>query len=100
VSVGDYKVPLKNNNTMYPYDYTHNPELFNHTKTGKIQNMRKTQEGGKGDGFGGSLSKAGATAMGFDASARASGEGMNKTMGSGTTQHWQSTYKTAIEASL
>jgi len=49
VAPGDYKVPLKNNNTMcksmphfiiiqfiVPYEYAHNPELFNHTKTGKI----------------------------------------------------------------
>lgn len=86
-----------------PYDYTHNPELFNHTKTGKIQNMRKTQDGAKGEGFG-SLSKAGATAIGLDTTAAAPAEAnFNQTgpiHGNGTTSHWQSTYKGVIEASL
>lgn len=57
VGLGDYKVPLKNNNTMYPYEYAHNPELFNYTKTGKTQMLRKTQE---------TFAKAGASAVGLE----------------------------------
>lgn len=74
-----------------PYEYVHNPELFNHTKTGKIQTIRNTQ-----DGF---LSKAGATAMGLE-NAAPDATTMNKTIGNGTTQHWKSTYKTTVENSL
>lgn len=69
----------------------HNPDLFNHTKTGKIQSMiRNTQEG--------FLSKAGATALGLDNAAPDAT--MSKTLGSGTTSHWKSTYKNAVETSL
>lgn len=80
----------------------HNPDLFNHTKTGKIQSLRRTQDGTK-DGFGGSLSKAGATAMGIENAApdaTLSQTGMSRTQGNGTTQHWKSTYKNSVETSL
>ena len=48
VKIGDYVVPQKNANTMsiilslkfsplVNYEYAHNPDLFNHTKRGKIE---------------------------------------------------------------
>jgi hypothetical protein len=103
-------VPLKNNNTMYPYEYAHNPELFSHTKTGKTQQMRNTMhKTGVSNGF---LSKAGASAVGMDAAgpsatavpentqfAQTSGPFVGP-LSNGPTTHWKSSYKGTIEESL
>ena len=54
-----------------PYEYSHNPELFAYTKTGRAQYMRNTlQESAKESGFG-SLSKAGASAIGVSQTPKA-----------------------------
>lgn len=37
MKLGDYKVPAKSMNTMLPYEYSHNPSLFNSTKLGRDQ---------------------------------------------------------------
>ena len=37
VKKGDYKVPNKSENHMIHYEYTHHPELFNHTKLSKTE---------------------------------------------------------------
>ena len=51
-------------------------------------------------GFGAALSKAGASAMGIESPNAAAGETQYKSLGVGTTQHWKSSYKGTIEASL
>lgn len=53
------------NGFIDPYEYAHNPELFNFTKTGKTQMMRKTAQEGGSTKDGGFLTKAGASAVGL-----------------------------------
>jgi hypothetical protein len=67
-----------------PYEYSHNPELFAYTKTGRSQFMKTTtlQESAKESGFG-SLSKAGASAVGISQTPKAAE--MPQVKGNGTT---------------
>jgi hypothetical protein len=52
-----------NSKYIVSYEYAHNPNLFNHTRVGRIENMRRTmQEGGNTDS---ALSQAGKSAVGF-----------------------------------
>lgn len=68
MKLGDYKVPAKSMNTMLPYEYAHNPSLFNSTKLGRDQKaaeargISQTTSTAKGNAFQQmTLSRAGET---------------------------------------
>ena len=76
------------------YEYAHNPELFNHTRLAKHEQMRRTfQVGGTQSS---TLLKAGSTTVGFNNSEtpKSANEGVNP------TSHWKSTYSGVVEESL
>jgi len=41
----DYKVPSKDTNTMINYEMMHNPDLMQHTRLGKLQELARQQTG-------------------------------------------------------
>lgn len=87
------------------YEYSHNPDLFNHTRVGKIEAMRKTmQDGGNGTsmGAGNTLGKAGATTIGFNRSASSATSSVSSSDAgkAGMTSHWKTTYNGVAEGTL
>ncbi len=77
------------------YEYAHNPDLFNHTRLGKLEQMKRTMQEGFSQG---SLSKAGASAIGFNDETKSVTSASSQSQRPGaTTQHWKSTYQGVVE---
>jgi hypothetical protein len=95
---------INESNIIVPYEFAHQPDLFKFTKTGKVQELRRTAGETQGGAFG-QLSKAGATALGIDTNVGPlSPNQLAKTsqtpLTNGTTSHWKSNYTAAIEDNI
>ena len=76
-------------NSIVHYEYGHNPDLFNHTRVGKIEQMRKTMQEG------GSLSQAGKSAVEFNKTGMSGAA--STTSKALATSHWKTMYQQTAE---